>query len=97
MFDLNLLEKAQRVLARRKLGKRGYGKFMSDKAVGASSKTVRKQKIHTIRSILRQRRLMLLTAFVEHNLFIYFDGLQDVSDVAVPASKQEPVVARPLV
>ena len=48
---------------------------------GASSKTVRKQKIHTIRSRLRQRRLMLLTAFVENHLFIYFDGLQDVSDV----------------
>ena len=39
---------------------------------------------------------MLLTAFVENHLFIYFDGLQDVSDVAVPATKQEPVVARPL-
>ena len=64
--DLKRLGSKQRTLARRILGERGgHGKIKGEKAKGVSNEMVkRRAKLHTIESVLRQRRRMMLTTFV---------------------------------
>ena len=51
--DLKKLESKQCMLARRILGKRGYGKIKGQKATGVEMMR-RRAKLHTIESVLRQ-------------------------------------------
>ena len=63
--ELKRLESKQCTLARLVLGKRGYGKIKEEKAKGVSNEMVRRRaKLHTIESVLRQGRLVMLRTLV---------------------------------
>ena len=63
---LEKMQSKQCTLARRILGKRGFGKIKGEKATVVSNEMVRRRaKLHKIEFVLRQRRLMMLETFVE--------------------------------